>query len=92
MIYWVNLCPIFLQIYVLWRQIPAPFVKARVSAASVLLVNLWIFLDCQNIGASKLFFPFRKINMPLWELSSSKFAYGSLECMINSNGGSDLQK
>ena len=43
------------------KTIATPFINARVSAARVLLVTLWIFLDCQNIGASKLFFSFRKI-------------------------------
>lgn len=73
-------------------QISTSFIKVRVSAARVLLATLWIFLDYQNMGASNLFFPFRKINIPLRELSSSRFAYDVSGCMINSDGGSNLQK
>ena len=49
-------------------QMSTPFMKTIVFAARVFQATLWIFLDCQNIGASKLIFPFRKINIPVWEL------------------------
>ena len=71
-------------------QMPTPFMKARVSAAKMLLATLWIFLGCQNVRASMLFCSFRKLNIPLWEIPSSKFAYDASECAINSNSGSSL--
>ena len=68
-------------------QMSTPFMKARVFAARVFQATLWIFLDCQSIGAGKLIFTFRKINIPVWELRLPYLHISNLEI-----GGSNLQK
>ena len=69
--------------YPVWNQ---------THTCTMVQANLWIYLDCPNIAGSKLIFPFRKINIPICALLSSKFACDASECMINSNSGFSLQK